>query len=399
MHTSSRIESAADSNPMTEALAMVTPLPKVVLHEHLDGGLRPNTVVELAQQCGYSDKLPTTDSDELGKWFYEAGDSGSLVTYLSAFAHTCAVMQTAEALTRVAREAVEDLAADNVVYAELRFAPENHLEQGLSMQQVIDAVVEGLAAGEVAATQAGKDITARLLVCAMRQNDHATEVAQLTIDNFGSNSDHNYVVGFDIAGPENGFPPSNHAEAFALLRENLVPITIHAGEDAGVDSLKDAVVQGAARLGHGVRVFEDFTADLDGIVLQDVSTFIRDRRIPLEICPTSNLQTGVVDDLADHPFPLLDELGFTCTVNTDNRLLGNTSMSKECAVLMTEFGYGYSELFDLTVNAINNSFADLPTRERIMNTVIYPAYLELTSENGDSDGDGEAEDTLQLSLN
>lgn len=396
MYTSSRIESGSEPGQLNEAMAMVGNLPKVVLHEHLDGGLRPGTVAELAHECGYADQLPTTDADELGKWFFEAGNSGSLVKYLSAFAHTCAVMQTAEALTRVAREAVEDLAADNVVYAELRFAPENHLEQGLTMQQVIDAVVEGLAAGEVNAMRAGKDITARLLVCAMRQNDRATEVAQLTIDNYGSNSDHNYVVGFDIAGPENGFPPSNHAEAFALLRENLVPFTIHAGEDAGVDSLRDAVVQGAARLGHGVRIYEDFTADLEGIVLQDVAKFIRDRQIPLELCPTSNLQTGVVDNLADHPFSLLDELGFTCTVNTDNRLLGDTSMSKEFAVLVTEFGYGYTELFELTANAINNSFADLPTRERIMSTLIYPPYLELTDQDGD--GEIDADDALELNL-
>ncbi|MEJ5919164.1 MULTISPECIES: adenosine deaminase [unclassified Corynebacterium] len=374
---------------------VVASLPKVLLHEHLDGGLRPQTVVDLARECGYTD-LPTTDAEELGAWFVEAGNAGSLPKYLSAFGHTCGVMQTADALARVAREAVEDLAADNVVYAELRMAPENHLEKGLTLQEVIDAVVEGLIEGEAAAYAAGKEITARLIICAMRQENTSKEIAQLTIDNHGSNSEHDYVVGFDIAGPENGFPPSNHAEAFAMLRENLVPFTIHAGEDAGVDSLREAVVLGASRLGHGVRTCEDFTASMEGIELQDVARFIRDQRILLEMCPTSNVQTGVVDNIADHPFTLLDDYGFTCTVNTDNRLLGGITMTDEMMVLVDTFDYGYTELFDLTCNAINHAFADLPTRERIMDTLIYPPYLALTDQDGD--GEVDPDETLEVHL-
>lgn len=396
MLNSSHIDPDGSSPDLADIRKVVATLPKVLLHDHLDGGLRPQTVLELAEECGYSDKLPTTDVDELAQWFIDTGNSGSLTSYLTAFAHTCAVMQTAESLTRVACEAVEDLAADNVVYAELRLAPENHLESGLDMQGVVDALVEGLAQGEAHAAAAGKDITARLLICAMRQNDRSKEVAQLTIDNYGERSG-GYVVGFDIAGPENGFPPADHADAFALLRENLVPFTIHAGEDAGVDSLRDAVVQGANRLGHGVRVYEDFTASLEGIECKQVASAIRDRQIPLEICPTSNVQTGVCDNLADHPFSLLDEMRFTCTVNTDNRLIGATSMTKECMALVSVFGYGYTELFDLTCHAINNAFADLPTRERILDTIIYPAYLKLT----DADGDGEidADESLEMHLN
>lgn len=363
---------------------VVASLPKVLLHDHLDGGLRPQTVIELAADCGYTDQLPTTDVDELEQWFIDTGNSGSLPSYLTAFAHTCAVMQTAESLTRVAREAVEDLADDNVVYAELRLAPENHLEKGLDMQAVVDALVEGLAQGEAHAAAAGRDITARLLICAMRQNDNSKDVAQLVIDNYGERSG-GYVVGFDIAGPENDFPPANHAEAFTMLRENLIPVTIHAGEDAGVESLRDAVVQGAMRLGHGVRVYEDFGASLDGIECQSVAAAIRDRQLPLEICPTSNVQTGVCDSVADHPFPLLDDMRFACTVNTDNRLIGATSMTRECMELVENFGYGYSELFELTCNALNNAFADLPTRERIMDNIIYPAYLQLI-DGDDEDG-------------
>ena len=377
------LDTQSSASNLDEMRKVVASLPKVLLHDHLDGGLRPQTVIDLAADCGYTDQLPTTDVDELEKWFIDTGNSGSLPSYLTAFAHTCAVMQTAESLTRVAREAVEDLAADNVVYAELRLAPENHLEKGLDMQAVIDALVEGLAQGEAHAAAEGKHITARLLVCAMRQNDNSKEVAQLVIDNYGKNSD-GYVVGFDIAGPENGFPPANHAEAFTMLRENLIPVTIHAGEDAGVDSLQDAVVQGARRLGHGVRIYEDFGASLEGIECQEVASAIRDRQIPLEICPTSNVQTGVCDSVADHPFSLLDDMSFACTVNTDNRLIGATSMTRECMELVENFGYGYSELFELTSNALNNAFVDLPTREHIMDTIIYPAYLQHI-DNSDED--------------
>lgn len=387
------VASQPRQNDLEEIREVVAGLPKVLLHDHLDGGLRPQTVIDLAADCGYTDQLPTTDADELEQWFIDTGNSGSLPSYLTAFAHTCAVMQTREALTRVAREAVEDLADDNVVYAELRLAPENHLEQGLSMQDVVDALVEGLAHGEAHAAAAGKNITARLLICAMRQNDNSKEVAQLVVDNYGKRSD-GYVVGFDIAGPENGFPPANHAEAFDLLRENLIPVTIHAGEDAGVDSLRDAVVQGAHRLGHGVRIYEDFGASLEGIECQPVAAAIRDRQLPLEICPTSNVQTGVCDSVADHPFPLLDDMRFACTVNTDNRLIGATSMTKECMELVENFGYGYSELFDLTCNAINNAFTDLPTRQRIMDTIIYPAYLQLLDDDEEADGVPEDTDVL-----
>ncbi|KGF16769.1 adenosine deaminase [Corynebacterium freneyi] len=371
-------------DPLQVEANVVADLPKVVLHDHLTGGMRPSTLVELAAQAGY-DGLPSDDPEEVARWFVEAGTAGSLPGHLEAFAHTTAVTQTAESLTRVAREAVEDLAGDRVVYAELRIAPELHVDGGLSMQEVVDAVVEGLSQGERAAGEAGHDITARLILSAMRDRDRTVEVAQLLVDNLPDNTDHDYVVAFDLAGPEEGNSPDRHAEAFALLRDNLAPVTIHAGEGAGLESVRAAVVAGANRIGHGPRVFEDLSASMDGIELQRLSGHIRDRCIPLELCPTSNVQTGIVDAIADHPFPLLDDLGFTCTVNTGNRLLSGTTMTREMMILVEVFDYGYTELFQLTCNAIESAFADLPTRERILDTLIYPPYLELT----DQDGDGE----------
>ncbi len=380
MHNSSEM----GPDPRRVEASVVADLPKVVLHDHLTGGMRPTTLVELAAQAGYGG-LPSDEPEEVARWFVEAGNAGSFSAHREAFAHTTAVTQTADALTRVAREAVVDLAGDRVVYAELRIAPELHVEGGLSMQDVVDAVVEGLRQGERAAAEAGHEITARLILSAMRDRDRSAEVARLLVDNLPDNADHDYVVAFDLAGPEEGNSPDKHAEAFALLRDHLAPVTIHAGEGAGLESVRAAVVAGANRIGHGPRVFEDLTSSMDGIELQRLSGHIRDRCIPLELCPSSNVQTGIVDAIADHPFPLLDDLGFTCTVNTGSRLLGGTTMTREMMILVDVFDYGYTELFQLTCNAIESAFADLPTRERILDTLIYPPYLELT----DQDGDGE----------
>lgn len=374
---------------------VVAGLPKVVLHDHLTGGMRPSTLIELAADAGAAD-LPSTNPGELARWFVEAGNAGNATSYREALSRTTEVMQSARAITRVAREAVEDLAGDRVVYAELRLAPELHVAGGLSMQDVVDAAVEGLRQGEASAAEAGHDITARLILGAMRDRDRSLEVAQLVIDNLADNADHDYVVAFDLTGPEEGHSPEEHAEAFALLRSYLAPVTVHAGEGAGLDSVKAAVVAGAHRLGHGPRVFEDLASSLDGIELQRLSGHIRDRCIPLELCPTANVQSGIVDAMADHPFPLLDDLGFTCTVNTGNRLLCGTTMTREMMILVDVFDYGYTELFQLTCNAIEAAFADLPTRERILDTLIYPAYLELTDQDGDGEIDPCEEEELTI---
>lgn len=376
--------------PLDEGI--VHALPKVVLHDHLDGGLRPATILELAADCGYQG-LPTTDVDELAAWFVDAANSGSLPAYLECFDHTTAVMQTAPALERVAREAVEDLAADNVVYAELRFAPEQHQHAGLSLQEVVEAVVTGVSAGEEAARAAGRPIIARIIICGMRHAQRTEEIAQLTIDNFGENSPgKGYVVAFDIAGAEEGFPATDHAAAFQLLRDNFVPFTIHAGEAAGVDSLAGALHVGANRLGHGARMYEDFSASIDGIEPGKMSSFVRDRRLALELCPTSNTQTGVVEDIADHPLPLLHSLGFNVTVNTDNRLLGNTSMTGEMMLLVKTFDYDLGALYTLTLNAISQAFISELDREDLTRALIQPTYTAFAAAL-DGDLSDETQDT------
>ncbi|WP_414123122.1 adenosine deaminase [Corynebacterium nuruki] len=370
----------SDSNtpsPTTVDPEAVRKLPKVVLHDHLDGGLRPQTIIDIAAETGY-DKLPTTDAAELEKWFFDAANSGDLPTYLTTFDHTTAVMQTHEALVRVTREAVEDLAADGVCYAELRYAPEQHLAQGLTLQQVVEATVQGVKEGEKSVADKGGRIHARLLLCAMRHADRAAEIAQLLIDNYGEHTPgEGYVVGFDIAGAEDGFPASNHVKAFDLLRQNLVPVTVHAGEAAGVESIADGLRQGAVRIGHGVRIYEDMEATMSGIELGKIARFVRDRRIPLEMCPTSNTQTGVCDTVEEHPFNLLYEMGFTCTVNTDNRLVSGCTMTSEMLRLAECFDLEYWQLLELTTNALETAFCDQPLRESLEREVIYPAYAEL----------------------
>ncbi|MEJ6549387.1 adenosine deaminase [Corynebacterium sp. USCH3] len=381
-----------------EAISTVDPdvvrrLPKVELHDHLDGGLRPQTIIDIAAETGY-EGLPTTDAAELEKWFFDAANSGDLPTYLTTFDHTTAVMQTRDSLVRVTREAVEDLAADGVCYAELRYAPEQHQAKGLGLQDVVEATVQGVKEGERIVAERGGRIHVRLLLCAMRHADRAAEIAQLIVDNHGEHTPgEGYVVGFDIAGAEDGFPPSNHVEAFRILRENLVPVTVHAGEAAGVESIADGLRQGAVRIGHGVRIYEDLDATMNGIELGEVAKFVRDRRIPLEICPTSNTQTGVCDSVADHPFNLLYELGFTCTVNTDNRLVSGCTMTGEMLALAENFDLEYWQFLELTTNALDNAFCDQPLRESLEREVIYPAYAELGgtlgSDAGDSEGLGE----------
>jgi adenosine deaminase len=355
-----------------ELAALVAGLPKVLLHDHLDGGLRPATIVELAAAAGH--ELPATDPDELGRWFVEAASSGSLERYLETFAHTVAVMQTAENLARVAREAVLDLAADGVVLAELRYAPEQHLEGGLTLQEVVDAVQAGLAEGTAQAAAEGRTIRTGTLLTAMRQADRWEEVARLAVENRA-----NGVVGFDLAGPEDGFPPSRHPEAFALLERAYVPATVHAGEGAGLDSIGAAlVVAHAVRIGHGVRLAEDLAtdelADQVGERLGDLAHWVRDRRVPLELCPSSNVQTGAAASVAEHPATRLKRLGFAVTINTDNRLQSGTSLTRELTLLVEQAGWTLEDLRDVTVTAAGNAFLHADERATLIDTVIRPAF-------------------------
>jgi adenosine deaminase len=350
--------------------------PKALLHDHLDGGLRPATVVELAREQGYA-ALPETDAGRLGAWFREAADSGSLERYLETFAHTVGVMQTAGALARVAAECVEDLAEDGVVYAEVRYAPEQHLAGGLSLEQVVEAVGEGFRQGERRAAEAGRRIRVGALLTAMRHAARALEIAELAnrYRDLG-------VVGFDIAGAEAGHPPTRHLDAFEFLKRENNHFTIHAGEAFGLPSIWQALQWcGADRLGHGVRIIDDIDVAGDGTVkLGRLAAYVRDKRVPLELCPTSNIQTGAAASYAEHPIGLLRRLRFRTTVNTDNRLMSGTSMSAEFGHLVATFGYGLDDMQWFTVNAMKSAFIPFDERLAMINDVIKPGYAELRSE-------------------
>ncbi|MCC3291954.1 MULTISPECIES: adenosine deaminase [unclassified Arthrobacter] len=349
----------------------VRSLPKVSLHDHLDGGLRPATIIELAAAVGHT--LPSTDPAALGEWFRDSADSGSLERYLETFDHTIAVMQTREGLVRVAREFVEDLAADGVVYAEVRWAPEQHVQAGLSLDEAVEAVQAGIEEGVANAEAAGRFIQVGQLITAMRHADRAMEIAELAVRHRDSGA-----VGFDIAGPEDGFPASRFKDAFTYLAENQFPATVHAGEAAGIESIVDALVHGRAlRLGHGVRIAEDIDVEFEdngtpdepevGIVsMGRVANWVRDRGIALEVCPSSNLQTGAVasfgEDIETHPIDLLYQTGFAVTVNTDNRLMSSVTLTGEFELLMDTFDYDLDDVLELTMNAVNAAF--LPLDER-----------------------------------
>ncbi|OBG31556.1 adenosine deaminase [Mycolicibacter heraklionensis] len=358
------------------SLETIGQVPKALLHDHLDGGLRPATVVEIAGQVGYDD-LPETDPEELATWFRTRSHSGSLERYLEPFSHTVAVMQTPDALHRVARECVEDLAADTVVYAEVRFAPELHIEGGLSFDEVTDAVLAGFADGERDAAATGREITVRCLVTAMRHAALSREIAELAI-RFRDKG----VVGFDIAGAEAGYPPSRHLDAFEYMRDHNARFTIHAGEAFGLPSIHEAIAFcGADRLGHGVRITDDITVDPEDpagtVRLGRLAAILRDKRVPLELCPSSNVQTGAVDSIAEHPFDLLARARLRVTVNTDNRLMSDTTMSKEMLVLAETFGYGWADLQRFTVNAMKSAFIPFDQRVQIIEEVIKPQYAAL----------------------
>ncbi|MFI5932808.1 adenosine deaminase [Actinoplanes sp. NPDC051494] len=347
--------------------ADIVKAPKALLHDHLDGGLRPATIVELAGAVGH--ELPENDPARLGEWFVAAADSGSLERYLETFAHTVAVMQTEEGLHRVAKECALDLAADGVVYAEIRYAPEQHLERGLSLDAVVDAVHQGFRDGCAEAAAQGNRIRIGTLLTAMRHAARSQEIAELAVRYRDTG-----VVGFDIAGAEAGFPPTRHLDAFEYLQRENFHFTIHAGEAFGLPSIWEAIQWcGADRLGHGVRIVDDI---VDG-KLGRLSSYVRDKRIPLELCPSSNVQTGAAESIAAHPIGMLRDLRFRVTVNTDNRLMSGTSMTREMALLAEAFGWGWSELQWLTINAMKSAFIPYDERLALINDVIKPAYAKL----------------------
>lgn len=333
----------------TEALLA---FPKVSLHDHLDGGLRLQTIIELAADTGHV--LPADSADDLGRWFADSADSGSLERYLATFAQTLAVMQTAPSLRRVAAEFVEDLATDGVIYGEARWAPEQHLTAGLTAAQAIEAVRDGLAEGMATCRARGNEIEVRQLLTAMRQSEPTRKIAELAL-----RYRHDSVAGFDIAGPEKGYPPSRFLESFQLLRREGVYYTIHAGEADGCESIWEAVqVCGANRIGHGVAIVDDIRHDtVGGAALGELAAYILSEQIPLEMCPSSNLQTGAVASIAEHPIYRLDQLGYRVTVNPDNRLMSATTLTREFALLAESFDYSLEDVRRLGINAASSAFA------------------------------------------
>ncbi|MEW1980932.1 adenosine deaminase [Citricoccus sp. NPDC079358] len=397
---------------MTDAIEFSAPspldvdlaaLPKISLHDHLDGGLRPATILDLAGQIGH--ELPADTADALAEWFAESANSGTLERYLETFDHTIAVMQTAEGLQRVAREFVEDLVEDGIVYAEVRWAPEQHTAGGLTLDQAVESVQAGLDEGVENAENAGAPIRVGQLITAMRQNDRSQEIAELAVRHRGAGgSGGSVAVGFDIAGPEAGFPPSRFTEAFTWLAGQRFPATVHAGESDGLESINDALVNGRAlRLGHGVRIADDITVEFNAVdengeqvgednALVDLgatAAWVRDRGIALEICPSSNLQTGAVaaygGTVSTHPIDMLAQLGFRVTINPDNRLMSGVSLTDELYLIAEVFSYSLEELLDFQLNAAEAAFLPLEDREALAELLV-ETWGEVISSGGTGDG-------------
>src|SRR3984957_12366014 len=343
-------------------------LPKVLLHEHLDGVLRPQTVIELAREAKYAE-LPTEDPDALAEWFFRGANQGSLAKYLEGFAHTIAVMQTEDALERVAYEQAEDLSQDGVVYFETRFAPVFHTRKGLSHQQIVSAVLKGLERGR-------KDFGVRsvLIICAMRNMNISLEMAELAVD-FRERG----VVGFDLAGEEGGYPPKKHVDAFHFITRENFNITVHAGEGYGKESIWQAIQYcGAHRIGHGTRLIDDIAVkDGKAVNLGDLAQYVLDKRIPLEICLLSNVHTGATPSLEQHPFKILYQEKFRVTLNTDNRLMSDTTMTKEFEAAAEAFGLGIDDFEKVSINAMKSAVLPSDQRIGIISRTLKPGYAKI----------------------
>ena len=348
--------------------SLLKSLPKVLLHEHLDGVLRPRTVIELAQSTHYAE-LPTKDPEALASWFHQGANQGSLAKYLEGFKHTIAVTQTEEALERVAYEQAEDLSQDGVVYYETRFAPVFHTTKGLTHQQVVSAVLKGMARG-----QQDFGIHSGLIICAMRNMNVSLEMAELAVD-FRARG----VVGFDLAGEEGGHPPKKHVDAFHYIQRENFNITVHAGEGFGKESIWQAIQYcGAHRIGHGTRLIEDI-ASVDGKVVKlgDLAQYVLDKRIPLEICLLSNVHTGATPSLEQHPFKTYYQENFRVTLNTDNRLMSNTTMTREFEAAAETFGLSIADFEKITINAMKSAFLPYNQRIDLIYSTIKPGYAKI----------------------
>jgi adenosine deaminase len=348
---------------------IIRDIPKVLLHDHLDGGLRPQTIIELADEHGYK-KLPTKDPEELAKWFHRGANKGNLVEYLQGFEHTCGVMQTKDSLERVAYEMMEDMKKDGVCYVETRFAPVFHTQKGLYYEDTVNAVLKGLERGKK-----DFDVGFGLIICGMRNMKNTLDFAELAV-NFRNQG----VVGFDLAGEEGGYPPKKHIDAFQFIERANFNITIHAGEAFGKESIWQAIQWcGAHRIGHATHLMEDFTFDKNGNVLSfgDLAQYILDKRIPLEICLLSNVHTGAVDKIENHPFGILFKEKFRVIINTDDRLMSDTTMTKEFQLAIKHFNLSFDDVEKLTINAMKSAFIHYNERLDYIYKVIKPGYQKI----------------------
>lgn len=356
---------------------MIRRIPKVELHYHLDGGLRPETIIELAAEQGI--ELPTTDPTELAEWFHRGADRKNLGLYLQGFDVTVSVMQTETALERIAKETIEDLAEDKVAYAEIRFAPIQHLQKGLNLEAVVRAVLKGLEEG---ARSTG--VRFGVILCAMRHQDASVslEIAELAVS-FANRG----VVGFDIAGDENGHPPKKHLEAFNYIRSRNFNLTIHAGEAFGVESIWQALqICGTQRIGHATRLIEDMV--VQGTRIEKMGTlanFIRDKRIPLEMCLSSNIQTGAAPSFDEHPFGIYYRNNFRAFLCTDNTLMSNTTMSKEMELGVKHFNLTLRDLEKITINAMKSAFLHYDERIKVIYDTLKPGFAEVRAATNPND--------------
>jgi adenosine deaminase len=361
--TPTHLSGSDSAMPLT--LEEVRALPKVLLHDHLDGGLRPQTILDLADECGWTPRLPTTDLNALQAWFTRGADSRDILQYLATFEHTLAVMQTESGIERVAFEAAQDLAADGVRYAEIRFAPELHQQQGLALEAIVEAVQSGFRRGSAAARSAGHTITINTIVCAMRTEQRSLEIATLAVR---MRAQDDRVVAFDLAGAETGWPPSLHLEALEYIRRNQMHLTIHASEPPDLELITDALALGAERIGHGVRLLADMT-NVDFMTgtaeMGPVARYILERQVPLELAPTCNVQIGAVPSLDRHAIGPFLRAGFRVNINTDNRLMSNVSVSSEVHAVAQAFGFNRSEVARVALNGIDASFSSWGERRAI----------------------------------
>jgi adenosine deaminase len=351
---------------------IIKSVPKVLLHDHLDGGLRPQTIIDLADELNYK-KLPTHNKDKLAEWFHRGANRGNLVEFLKGFEHTTAVLQTKEGIERAAYEMIEDMKKDGVVYVETRFAPIYHVNKNMYLEDTVTSVLKGLERGK---NDFG--VGYGLILCGMRNMKNTLEIAELAV-NFRRDG----VVGFDLAGEEGGYPPKKHLDAFQFIQRANFNITIHAGEAFGKESIWQAIQWcGAHRIGHATRLIEDIITDENGEVVSfgDLAQYVLDKRIPLEICLLSNVHTGAVDKIENHPFAILFKEKFRVTINTDDRLMSANTLTKEFLTAVNYFDISFDEIEKITINSMKSAFIPYKERLRYIYEIIKPGYQKVRNE-------------------